>query len=304
MESGDAALPTAGARRRGGKPVSQRPKVRPVRRESAIGLIGSGYLSEAVGERLLNAGRLLVVLSRDQPSARPLIERGARDVSNAFYLTSAVDTVLLALPDARGVETVLESPEGVLSALAPGQTVINLGTSLPSTDRRLAALVAARGGDMLDAPLALRGEQWVAPVGGSREAFLRAQPLLGLLAQRVAYVGPSGFGQLTKIVDQLIRAAHTAALAEGLAFARRVGLDPHLAADLLDLPGARAMLGGHFDGHGELRQQTRDLGYALEVAQEIGLPAPLTAITNEIFKSVASHSDSSWQETALITYWE
>jgi 3-hydroxyisobutyrate dehydrogenase-like beta-hydroxyacid dehydrogenase len=102
----------------------------------------------------------------------------------------------------------------------------------------------------------------------------------------------------------MIRAAHTVALAEGLSFANRVGLDAALTADLLGLQGAEEMLKGSFAGQGELRQHTRDLGYALEVAQEAGLLAPLTATTNEIFKAVAAHADSSWNEAAIIRYWE
>ena len=276
----------------------------PLDRADAVGLIGMGHLTDQVATSLLNAGRRLVVLNRDQHQTRSYLARGARDVANAFYLTSAVNTVLLSLPDVRAMESILESPEGVLSALAPGQLVINLGASLPSSDRRLAALVAARGGDMLDAPLARHRDGLTAVVGGSRDAFDRARPLLELLAQRVAYVGPSGFGQLTRLLDQMLQAARTVALAEGLSFARRVGLDTAVTAELLDLHGAEDMLHGNYDGHGELREHTRDLGYALEVAQEAGLLAPLTAMTNEIYKAVAAHGDSSWQEAAIIRYWE
>jgi 3-hydroxyisobutyrate dehydrogenase len=273
-------------------------------RADAVGLIGAGHLAEYLAARLLDAGRRLVILNRDPQQSGALVTRGARDAANAFYLTSAVDTVLLALPDVRALEVVMEGPEGVLSALAPGQLVINVGTNLPASDRRLAALVAARGGDMLDAPLVAHGGQWTAVVGGASGAFERAKPLLELFAHRVGHVGPSGFGQLTKLLDQMLQAARTAALAEGLSFARRVGLDAELTADLLELHGVADMLHGNFEGHGELRQQTRDLGYALEVAQDAGLLAPLTAMTNEIYKAVAAHGESDWQEAAVIRYWE
>ncbi|HEY8743689.1 MAG TPA: NAD(P)-dependent oxidoreductase [Chloroflexota bacterium] len=273
-------------------------------RADAVGLVGRGHLTDHIASRLLDAGRRLVVLNRDQQQSRRYVARGAGEVANAFYLTSAVDTVLLDLPDVHALESVMEGPDGVLSALAPGQLVVNLGASLPSSDRRLAALVAARGGQMLDAPLIRRGEHLMVPVGGSPDAFQAARPLLELLAQRVAHVGPSGSGQLTKLLDQMLQAARTVAMAEGLSFARRVGLDSALIAELLDLPGAEPMLLGAFDGHGELRQHTRDLGYALEVAQEAGLLAPLTATTNEIYKAVAAHGESSWQEAAIIRYWE
>lgn len=273
-------------------------------RADAVGLIGRGYLTDHIATRLLDAGRRLVVLNRDQQQSRRYMARGATEVANAFYLTSAVDTVLLDLPDVHALESVLEGADGVLSALAPGQLVINLGTSVPSSDRRLAALVAARGGQMLDAPLFRRGEHLTAPVGGSADAVQRARPLLELIAERVAHVGPSGFGQLTALLDQMLQAARTVALAEGLSFARRVGLDSAVTADLLDLRDVEPMLLGAFEGHGELRQHTRDLGYALEVAQEAGLLAPLTATTNEIYKAVAAHGDSSWQEAAIIRYWE
>jgi 2-hydroxy-3-oxopropionate reductase len=273
-------------------------------RADAVGLVGTGHQTEYLSARLLGAGRRLVILNRDQQQSGVLVARGARDAANAFYLTSAVDTVLLTMPDVRALEVVMEGPEGVLSALAPGQLVINVGTSLPASDRRLAALVAARGGDMLDAPLVTHGDRWTAVVGGSREAYERAKPLLELFAHRVGHVGPSGFGQLTKLLDQMVQAARTAALAEGLSFARQVGLDAELTADLLELSGVAEMLHGDFEGHGELRQHTRDLGYALEVAQDAGLLAPLTAMTNEIYKAVAAHGESDWREAAVIRYWE
>ena len=273
-------------------------------RADAVGRIGTGHQTEYLAARLLGAGRRLVILNRDQQQSGAPVARGARDAANAFYLTSAVDTVLLAMPDVRALEVVMEGPEGVLSALAPGQLVINVGTSLPASDRRLAALVAARGGDMLDAPLVLRGDHRTAVVGGSLGAYERAKPLLEVLAHRVGHVGPSGFGQLTKLLDQMLQAARTAALAEGISFARRVGLDAELTADLLALHGVVEMLHGDFEGHGELRQHTRDLGYAMEVAQDAGLSAPLTAMTNEIYKAVAAHGESDWREAAVIRYWE
>lgn len=275
----------------------------PPGREGAVGLVGLGRMGGWYARRVLAAGRRLVVLDRDPERERAWVERGARGAATAFNLTSAVDVVLLALPDSAAVEAVLEGPDGVLAALAPGQLVIDLGTTLPATDRRLAALAAARGGALLDAPAAWRGDRLTMAVGGPRAAYEQAEPLLQLLAERVGYVGPEGAGQLAKLVDQIVQAASTAALAEGLAFARGVGLDPSRTADLLELAGAETLLRGDASGHGELRLQLKDLGSALVVAQRVGLATPVTAIINEVLKATAARDDPAGSQAALSTFW-
>lgn len=272
-------------------------------REGAVGLIGLGRMGGRYAGRLLAAGQRLVVLDRDPAAQRSWAERGAREAATAFNLTSAVDVVLLALPDTAAVEAVLEGPDGVLAALAPGQLIVDLGTTLPATERRLAALAAARGGGLLDAPVTWRADRLTMPVGGPRAAFERAEPLLALLAERVGYVGAEGSGQLAKLVDQMVQAARTAALAEGLAFARAAGLDQAATADLLDYAGADALLRGDSAGRGDLRLQMKDLGYALEVAQRVGLPTPVTATVNELFKATAAHGDTGRGEAALMNFW-
>lgn len=274
------------------------------RSAETVGLIGVGTMGSYYAGRLLTAGRGLVVLDRDRGRLAPFGERGAREAANPFNLTSAVDAVLLAVPDHRAVESVMEGAEGVLSALAPGQLVLDMSTSLPASERRLARLCAERGASYLDAPVTWRPAGLTIMVGGDRAEFERALPLLELLGRRVGYVGPSGSGQLLKLVNQLIQAVQMAGLAEGLAFAEGVGLDPRTAADLLDLRGARAMVEREFGARGQLRLHTKDLGYVLEVAQEAGLPASLTAATNELFKAVAASGDPTWRQDAVLTYWD
>jgi 3-hydroxyisobutyrate dehydrogenase-like beta-hydroxyacid dehydrogenase len=198
--------------------------------------------------------------------------------------------VLTSLPSS---EAWAELAHAVLVPRArPGQLFVDLGTVAPPETRRVAALLAARGAALLDAPLsggpggAARGACYVF-AGGPREAFERARPVLEVLGGgpgggRLTYCGPSGSGQVAKGVNQLAMGLGAAAYLEAVMFGVNAGVAPEvLAAAVGDATGWRAMVTGTAQriaaGEGtEIGVKFRELPYFLQEARERGFALPLT----------------------------
>jgi 3-hydroxyisobutyrate dehydrogenase-like beta-hydroxyacid dehydrogenase len=206
---------------------------------------------------------------------------GIEQVATAFYLTSASDVVLLAIATLDGARAALEGPEGVFSALAPGQVVIDVCSSSPSAAQRWATLARERAGWYLDVPLCQAGEDLYAPAGGDQAAYEVAQPVLRAIASQVAHVGPSGAGATARLLVQIIAGAFAAARDEGLVLAHHIGVDVEAVTTMM--PGLLGV-GGSITGIGGEPAALADFGHALDLAQELRVPTPITALLNEHFK--------------------
>jgi 3-hydroxyisobutyrate dehydrogenase-like beta-hydroxyacid dehydrogenase len=110
---------------------------------------------------------------------------------------------------------------------------------------------------------------------------------------------------MVKLVNQMIQAGTTAIVAEALTFAAKAGVDLDQVVETLDVAGgAQTMLRRSFKGGGHLRLHYKDLTYALEAAQTLETPTPITAFAHEVFKTVARSGDPLWTQPAIVTYWE
>src|SRR5207244_1440403 len=170
------------------------------------------------------AGHARTVHGRTRARVDPLVGEGATAADSPAAVAAVVDAVVTMLPDTPDVEAVVDGPEGVLAGARPGLLVVDMSTIDPEAARALAARAAAAGVAFLDAPVS-GGEQGAIAgtlsimVGGERAAFERAAPLFAALGRQVTYMGGSGQGQMTKLVNQVVGATTLAAVAEGVLFA-------------------------------------------------------------------------------------
>jgi 2-hydroxy-3-oxopropionate reductase len=271
----------------------------------SIGLVGLGNQGRHYTERLLAAGYLLQVFDLDESRVAWAVERGATAAASAADLTRSVEVVLLALPGSPAVESVMLGPAGVIAHLRPGQIVIDTGTSRPASHLVLCQHVERAGAAMLDAPVTWRRPGLTVMVGGDEAAYRASRDVLDAIGTKVRYVGAAGQGQMVKLVNQMIQAGTTAIVAEALTFAAKAGVDVDQVVETLDVAGgAQTMLRRSFAGGGHLRLHYKDLTYALEAAQALETPTPITAFLHEVFKAVARDGDPLWTQPAIVTFWE
>jgi len=195
-----------------------------------LGFIGLGTMGRPMAMNLLKAGFPLTVYNRTASKAQPLLEMGAAWAPSPADLAETSEVVLTMLSDTPDVEAVLFGPGGVWEGIRPGSIVIEMSTIAPEAAATFAQRLAERGCEMLDAPVsggergAIEGTLAIM-VGGREDTFQRCLPVLRALGKTIVYTGPSGSGQKTKLVNQLICALTIIAVVEGVHLAERLGLN-------------------------------------------------------------------------------
>ena len=198
--------------------------------DTRIGFIGTGLMGLPMVMRLLEAGYPVTVWNRSVEKTRPATDAGATLAGTPAELAASSDVVMCCLTDAAAIETVIFGDDGVssvqgpsllidFSSMDPGQTV--------EFSQRLRGL---NGTGWLDAPVsggtpAAQTGTLTIMAGGAEDDFARARPLLDPLARRVTHMGPSGAGQMTKLVNQIISGCTMAIVAEAVNFAKKSGVD-------------------------------------------------------------------------------
>ncbi len=273
-----------------------------------VGMIGLGLMGTALTERLLAAGYVVWVHNRTREKAAPLVARGARWADNPL---AVCERVLISLYTTDTVEEVLGELDG---GLRSGQILIDTTTGEPEQTARLGARLAARGVQYLDAPLSGSSEQTrrgeaTAIVGGSPEAFAACRDLFDCCARQTIYAGACGSGSRMKLVSNLVLGLNRAALAEGLVFARALGIDAEAALQVLvgsmaysrimDTKG-RKMIEGDFRAQARLSQHLKDIRLILQTAAAAGQDLPLTQTHRQLLEAAEAAGYGEADNSAII----
>jgi 3-hydroxyisobutyrate dehydrogenase-like beta-hydroxyacid dehydrogenase len=261
-----------------------------------IAYIGMGLLGSALAENLGKAAYTVRGFDIAPERMREHEARGGLPTRSPADAARGAAVVMTCLMTADLVRDALFGPEGAIDAAAPGVVVIDNSTIHPDASAALAARLAARGIPMLDAPVAgssgqARRREAPVMVGGEAEVFGRCRPILDALSERVRHVGPNGAGARAKLVVNLVLGLNRLALAEGLLFGLRQGLDGKALLAILkdssaysramDIKGER-MIEGNFEAEGKLAQHLKDVELMLEVGHAAGVPLLATALHRQL----------------------
>jgi 3-hydroxyisobutyrate dehydrogenase-like beta-hydroxyacid dehydrogenase len=261
-----------------------------------VALIGMGLLGSALAENLLKAGFAVRGYDTAPERMREHAERGGHVCTSPADAARGVSAIMTCLMTADIVREALLGPAGALEAAAPGVVAIDNSTIHPDASAALAAELGRRGIAMLDAPVGgssgqARRREAPVVVGGDPDVFARCRPILDAIAQRVHHVGPNGSGARAKLVINLVLGLNRLALAEGLLFGLRQGLDGKTLLAVLkdsaaysramDIKGER-MLEGNFEPEGKLAQHLKDVELMLEVGHAAGAPLLATALHRQL----------------------
>jgi 3-hydroxyisobutyrate dehydrogenase-like beta-hydroxyacid dehydrogenase len=261
-----------------------------------LGFVGLGVMGSRMVKRLLDAGHTVTGYNRTKSKAQWLLDAGMKWAETPAQAARAADVVFSMITDTNALRAVTGGPDGILSALGPGKIYIDMSTVSPAASREIAAQVAAKGAQMLDAPVSgsvstLEDGKLSIMVGGERAAYEKALPILQAIGPKVTYVGGNGLAVSMKIATNLSLIVQMLAFSESVLLAEKSGIARETAVEvLLNSVIASPMIKyrGPFvlkmpdEAWADVNMMQKDLLLALEMGRGLDVPLPTTAITNEM----------------------
>jgi 3-hydroxyisobutyrate dehydrogenase len=274
-----------------------------------LGLMGSG-----MARRLLGAGFPLSVYNRNPERSAPLRAEGAHVAASPREAAARAALVLSMVADDAASRAVWLGEHGALAGAAKGSVLVEASTLTVGWVEELAKEAAARGCELLDAPVtgskshAASGELCFL-VGGSQSALETARPALAVMSRAIVHVGPTGRGALLKLINNFMAGVQAASLAEALALIERSGLDRTKALEVLTTgaPGSPLvktvsgrMATRDYTPHFVMRLMAKDLTYALGEGQRHGLSLSTVASALEVLKQAIAKGHGDEDFSALV----
>lgn len=243
--------------------------------------------------------------------------KGANGTADPAEL-AGVDTLFLCLPNTQIVHSFLLGPDGIAERLRQGQTVIDLSTIGYQATVEIGRALEAKGVAFLDAPIsgmearAVDGTLTVM-CGGAREVFDRVKPLLDHIGTKILHMGPTGAGQLTNLINQLLFDINAAALGEVLPMAVKMGLDPDLVGEVINSGTGRSyaseffiprILRGHFSDGYPMGHAYKDLVSGAELGANQGVPMPVLAAATATYQTALLRGHGEKDKGAMVRVFE
>ncbi len=261
-----------------------------------IAFIGMGTMGAPMATRLVNAGYDVTVHNRTRSREEAVVAAGASAAASPQEAATGADVVITIVSDTPDVEHVVLGDQGAIRGMASGSVLIDMSTISPIATRNIAATLADKGIDMLDAPVSGGSEGAVngtlsIMVGGEADVLVRVQPVLEHLGKTITLVGPVGSGQITKAINQVIIAGTYAAVAEGMAIGLAAGIDIEAAHQAVSGGAAGSwvlsnragnMINNDYPLGFRTRLHRKDLNIALETARDLGVPIPVSAYVEQL----------------------
>ena len=279
-----------------------------------IGLIGFGLVGSAMAERLTANGFSVVGFDIEKTKCEQLEQLGGQAVDNPAQVAGQADRIILSLPDSDAVVQVVEGPGGIWDAKTNPKYIIDTTTGDSDITAELARRLAGQGVYLLDAPFSgssgqVRDKEVVFMVGGEKAAFEKCMDIFDALGTKTFYLGVSGNGLRAKLAGNLILGLNRLALAEGLVFAAKLGLEPKAFLEMLkvtpaysaamDIKGQK-MLEGDFTPQAKLRQHHKDVSIILKYAEKLKQELPLSKVHLEILEKAITAGDGELDNSAVI----
>jgi len=283
-----------------------------------VGFIGIGVMGRSMAGHLLDAGYSVHVYNRTQSKAQDLVDRGAQWQSSPGKVAAAADVIITIVGFPADVESVYLGEDGVLAQARSGSLAIDMTTSCPNLASRIAQEAAAKGIEVLDAPVSggdigAREARLSIMVGGSVSGFERALPLFEIMGKNIVHQGPAGSGQHTKMCNQIAIASGMMAISEAMAYAKKSGLQPETVLKSIESGAAgswsltnlapRVLKEDYAPGF-FVKHFIKDMKIAIESAQAMGLDLPGLQLAKKLYDQLASKGCEDDGTQALFKLYE
>ncbi len=280
-----------------------------------VAFLGLGVMGYPMAGHLARAGHALTVYNRTAAKAADwAAAHGGAHAPTPREAAAGADVVCACVGNDDDLRSVALGPDGAFAGMKPGAVFVDHTTASAEVARELHAAARQQGLHFIDAPVsggqagAVKGVLTVM-CGGDAEPFAAARPVVMAYARACTLLGPSGAGQLAKMVNQICIAGLLQGLAEALAFGQRAGLDMPAVLDVIGKGAAqswqmdnrgRTMLEGRFDFGFAVDWMRKDLGLVLDEARRNGAQLPVTALVDQFYADIQARGGQRWDTSSLI----
>ena len=254
-----------------------------------IGFIGLGLMGGNMAECLQTKGFSLNVMGRNKQAVGAATARGATEVSTPKELAENSDIIMLCVTTSEVVENLIYGDEGILAGIKEGAVVIDFGTSIPASTRKIGADLAAKGAGMIDAPLGrgpAQAKQGMLNImaAGDKETFEKVKPVLEEQGENVFHVGALGAGHTTKLINNFMGMTTVCAMSQAFAVAQRAGIDGQQLFDIMSTGPSNSpfmqfckkyAVDDVSDLGFTIANANKDLGYFVQMVEDMGTRAQI-----------------------------
>ncbi|MDU0201898.1 MULTISPECIES: NAD(P)-dependent oxidoreductase [Paenibacillus] len=279
-----------------------------------IGFIGLGVMGKSMARNLMKAGYGLYVYSRTKSKAEDLLQEGAIWKDGAADVARNADVTITMVEYPSDVENIFLGPSGIVTAAKPGSYLIDMTTSSPALALRIYEESRQSGLQSLDAPVSggdigARDGKLSIMVGGDEEAFEAVLPVFQAMGSNIVYQGAAGAGQHTKMCNQIAIAANMMGVSEALVYAERSGLNPTRVLKSIETGAAGSwslsnlgprIIQGNYEPGFYVKHMIKDLGIALQSAEDMGLEAYGLSLAKTLYERLAATGEESSGTQALV----
>ncbi|MGZ5032975.1 MAG: NAD(P)-dependent oxidoreductase [Usitatibacter sp.] len=281
-----------------------------------VAFLGLGVMGFPMAGHLKSKGYDVTVYNRTAAKAEDWVKKhGGRSAPTPAAAAKDADFVMMCVGNDKDLLEVALGKDGALAGMKKGAVLVDHTTASADAARRIFAAAKQKGVDFIDAPVSggqagAENGKLTVMCGGEPKPFERARPVMDSYARAVTLLGPSGAGQLTKMVNQICIAGLVQGLSEGIAFAEKAGLDADLVLDVISKGAAQSwqmenrgktMHARKFDFGFAVDWMRKDLGICLEEAKRNGAKLPITEIVDKFYGEVQKAGHNRWDTSSLIS---
>jgi 3-hydroxyisobutyrate dehydrogenase len=280
-----------------------------------VAFLGLGVMGFPMARHLMAKGHRLTVYNRTAEKALKWVAHyGGAAAATPREAAAGKDFVFACVGNDDDLRAVVLGPDGAFAGMKKGATFVDHTTASADVARELEKAASALGLSFIDAPVSggqagAENGQLTIMCGGDPDAYASAEKVMAAYAKACRLMGPSGSGQLTKMVNQICIAGLVQALAEGLAFASKAGLDSQAVIDVISKGAAQSwqmenrhatMTAGKFDFGFAVDWMRKDLGICLAEARRNGAHLPVTALVDQFYSQIQKMGGGRWDTSSLI----
>jgi len=272
-----------------------------------IGFIGLGLMGGNMVENLQNKGFEPIVMDLNKEAVAAVVARGASVANSPKELAAASDIIMLCLTTSEVVEKLVYGDNGILAGINEGAVLIDFGTSIPASTRKIGAALAEKGAGMVDAPLGrtpAHAKDGLLNImaSGDQATFDKVKPILDMQGENVFYLGALGAGHTTKLINNYMGMTTVCAMSQSFAVAELAGVDRGQLFEIMSTGPSNSPFMQFCKNYAvdnvsdlgfSLANANKDLGYFLKMVEDLGTRAEIAEGTsNNLQAAVAAEMGS------------